>query len=950
MPIPQVLRNRCRWLCALVVLGACSVVRANCNGSTPLPLPADPACQANAAACACLANVAPTCQPTGLVLDAFIQRGACGKFGKPLTPVRPRLSVVGGTYQTFENGEIAAYTGWDGDSGAQTPGFVLSGALDHDKIDVEWGTTKPFSYEYFVLRWDIDDHSENVDAQHEDDKQQEDVKSPGSSGRHVFDAALAGTYVVYVEGCEKTGLIFKSAKCRQGWSHPVYVDHLRTLNFAVPIAPVPPPVIPGVGILDIADTVMLTNPSQIPVIEKLCVEALRSGDGDHEGEISINAALAQLQAAKLGWSCPIKPGVVKTSGQMRSDVNDAIQKAVVVSQPGTDVSGFVRTVTGLAVGAAAGAIAGALLGVVLTVVFGGLTGFLNYLPFIGAVIGAIAGVVLKDKPGDYDMRLTGLVQMIYRFPAQIDPAAQTKLVDELLTVRGKASGRKDFLWISGVPTPVLETENHLWMTESSRYLTNNLIADRLKSGGQPVPSEFDNDANGMTDWVLEGLRLFLLQDFYENNSRPYAPLAENAVRNLADFAARGQFCLQVVPAGSPAMSRRCDVARAARNVLDFLASKFAVSSSELRRAVPFRRQPPFRDYPRLLTNGGDDLAWHYLAYTGGSDFLREERFSRLMEWADENLLQAFQSDYRPPVMVTDLLRSTLSPGKAPLQRFHNTRRDANAVEIYYREPTFLISAGGKFDGGSGVASLLKDEDSWALPTTLMPAKEGNDYRDFVRIAGHIAESSRNNTCVGPGFACGLNPVLPVGLPAACLKTSGNWTFVNFADNTPGCPLDLGFYVAMYSEFCGKADCDARFGFFEAFPARNFEAFIAAVLSLNKGWTYEYDKVNVYHSPTGRDITFVLNAGKKEWGIVEYTVFPGGVPIKPERHFDKWPVADGDVMTTPKDACVFVDNLHLKERLILDHTVVNHPRRTIVPLPGRECMCPLPDRCISPRGQ
>lgn len=126
--------------------------------------------------------------------------------------------------------------------------------------------------------------------------------------------------------------------------------------------------------------------------------------------------------------------------------------------------------------------------------------------------------------------------------------------------------------------------------------------------------------------------------------------------------------------------------------------------------------------------------------------------------------------------------------------------------------------------------------------------------------------------------------------------------------------------------------------------------MAAVLALNKSWSYEYDKINVYHSPTGREITFVLNAGKKEWGIVDYKLSPGAPPAKPERRFDKWPIASGDIMTSPLKACVMVDNRHLKERLILDHTDVNHPPRTVVALPGKECTCPLPDRCISPRAQ
>ena len=926
-----------------------NIARADCTGVTSVAASVVQSCQDAGVDCSCLANVAPVCQPTGIVLDTFIERGACTKFGKPGIGVRPRLSASG-SYQTFEKGEIAAYSQWAGDSSAVTPGFVLSGALDGEKIDVEWGSTKPFSYQYYVLRWDIDDHSEAIEAQHEDDGQQLEVKSSGMSGRKVINTSRRGSYVIYVEGCEKTGFIFTSATCKQGWSHPVFVDHLAALTQPVPIPAKPSPVIPGIGILDIPDPVMLDTQEQVLVIARLCDEGLLAGDDDHAGEVSVITMLAQLQSANRGWSCPLRSGGLKSGAQMRTEINDAILKAVVVSQPGTDVGSFVRTVAGLALGAAGGAIAGALLGGVLTVVFGGLPGLLSFVPYIGAIIGAIFGVLLKDPPGDYDMRLTGLVEMVYRFPAEIDTPARAKLIDDLLTVRGPASQRKDFLWISGVPTPVLETENHLWMTESSRYITNNLLVDRYLKNGQPVPAEFDNDANGMTDWVLSGLQQFLVEDFYENNSRPYAPLVRQAIENLATLSAHGQFCLQVPPPGSPTQSRRCDVARAARNVLDFLASKFAASSNGLRRAAPFRRQPAFRDYPRLLSDGGDDLSWRYLAYTGGSEFLRDERQSRLMEWADGDLLQAFQSSYRPPVMVTDLLRTTTSATLAPLQRFRGTRRDADVVEIYYREPTFLISAGGNFDSGSGVAALSNGEDSWALPTTLMPTRAGNDYRDFVRITGDIAEGSRNNTCVGPGFACGLNPQLPVGLPAACITTDGNWTFINFDDNTPDCPLALGFYAAVFSEYCGKADCDARFGFFEAAPARNFPAYMAAVLALNKSWTYEYDKINVYHSPTGREITFVFNAGKKEWGIVDYKLSPGAPPAKPERRFDQWPIASGDIMTSPAEACVMVDNRHLKERLILDHTDVNHPRRTVIALPGRECTCPLPDRCISPRAQ
>jgi hypothetical protein len=48
-----------------------------------------------------------------------------------------------------------------------------------------------------------------------------------------------------------------------------------------------------------------------------------------------------------------------------------------------------------------------------------------------------------------------------------------------------------------------------------------------------------------------------------------------------------------------------------RSTLDFLM-RFAVSSSELRRRSI--SAPEFKSYPRLLTNGGDDMSWRS-AYT-----------------------------------------------------------------------------------------------------------------------------------------------------------------------------------------------------------------------------------------------------------------------------------------------------------------------------------------------
>src|SRR5262249_21200859 len=38
---------------------------------------------------------------------------------------------------------------------------------------------------------------------------------------------------------------------------------------------------------------------------------------------------------------------------------------------------------------------------------------------------------------------------------------------------------------------------------------------------------------------------------------------------------------------------------------------------------------------------------------------------------------------------------------------------------------------------------------------------GTDRADFIRIAGSFKDENRINTCVTKGFACGLNPIVPL---------------------------------------------------------------------------------------------------------------------------------------------------------------------------------------------
>ena len=117
-----------------------------------------------------------------------------------------------------------------------------------------------------------------------------------------------------------------------------------------------------------------------------------------------------------------------------------------------------------------------------------------------------------------------------------------------------------------------ETENHILMMTAGRYLINQVLYQRTYS------SAYDNRRNSgdgipsCTTLVLQLLRNFLSGDFSEYNSKNYQQETRWALLVLSSYAYDDEVRL------------------AARMVLDYISAKIAVSSSDLRRLVPFRRK------------------------------------------------------------------------------------------------------------------------------------------------------------------------------------------------------------------------------------------------------------------------------------------------------------------------------------------------------------------------
>ncbi|MFA7754125.1 hypothetical protein V5F01_10780 [Streptomyces sp. NRRL B-2790] len=403
--------------------------------------------------------------------------------------------------------------------------------------------------------------------------------------------------------------------------------------------------------------------------------------------------------------------------------------------------------------------------------------------------------LLGSRKGNYDMALKGLMVVLYRYKHLL---TEEEIEDLLITlVPTKLSGPLRLALHEYVfaTENAPETENHILMIESTRYLVNQMLYERL--GDQP----FDNSTNGLTAWLLDHLQQFAKHDFLEFNSRVYQRMSLHALLNLHEFATDK------------------NIRKAARIILDYSMVKFAVSSTRIRRISPFRRMKEntnnTTDHKDLFTDPqGDPLIAFFHCYVGPTD-----RDGKATPWYPDahtfNAVIGGLSSYRPPPAAYILAlekwkepgQHIFNHGKRP--QLHEADEDADGgVEIYSRFPSFLLTAGGMWlNSGYGKDEFTKYKQvAIAQSTTLLITRAFDvtgrpeldlEFSDLIRFGRWPGERWCNNTAVHRGFACGADLEIPdkwLDLTGAAWEDG--WIFLNLnADLRDYGPL--GVYVACY---------------------------------------------------------------------------------------------------------------------------------------------------------
>jgi hypothetical protein len=430
---------------------------------------------------------------------------------------------------------------------------------------------------------------------------------------------------------------------------------------------------------------------------------------------------------------------------------------------------------------------------------------------IGPGVDDLIDVLSSPPKGDYDFEQMHLIPMAYSYYDDLTSDAREHLITSLLAGgRIHGPGQDDThtcgpypeYWsragVVKLPDPlgltsinlkrIGETENHILMIMTARYLTNQLLYqrsptvffdNRRNSPAEVLASNLEEILSGLgiktrlvaphkepspgscTSLMLSLLQGMLTDDFSEYNSKPYQRFTRYALLNLCTYAYDHEVRL------------------AARMVLDYVSAHFAVSSNDLRRIVPFRRrnEDPFVAHdPKHGFMTAGILEWQDGADSTGRSFailagnirafqsLRPVQSLRPAEFPDrrqaswsirdngEDQVIDVVSDYRLPPSIHALFVN--DPHRRFYQRLHRFRhrdesenRNCDNMELYAGSPSYLITAGG--------APATYAIDPHFLGVVVGPA-EATTIQLGVAVTTSFMPTTRPNLdCGDPSYASDL---------------------------------------------------------------------------------------------------------------------------------------------------------------------------------------------------
>ncbi|MDX2002348.1 MAG: hypothetical protein SFW35_07940 [Chitinophagales bacterium] len=334
------------------------------------------------------------------------------------------------------------------------------------------------------------------------------------------------------------------------------------------------------------------------------------------------------------------------------------------------------------------------------------------------------------KNGDYDFTEIGLIGLLYIMkdrPDLLYPATQEHLVAKLLT----HSGGKPHLRMPGTLKTMQETENHILMGEISRYLRNQYLFEKGDTA-----MVFDNQKNGLEQWLLQHLRKKQERGFYEFNSMPYSGYSLTAINTLYSFAA------------SPAIRYEAEV------LLDKVVEDYTMGSYRFRRYPPFRRR-----MERVKLKGMDEDPMTSIVTTLLS-----------IQLPDRKDKPALKNEHF--AVFATLLKYRLK--QEQISKLFEEKQDYMVTIGHgYRSSPELYSAGKGYLISGGGVQRRKTSQLIPRPIVLILDDGIMTVDSCFRLCDKGSIGKWNNTGVWKDFACAASPIyIPPQYQA--IYREGNW--------------------------------------------------------------------------------------------------------------------------------------------------------------------------------
>jgi hypothetical protein len=408
---------------------------------------------------------------------------------------------------------------------------------------------------------------------------------------------------------------------------------------------------------------------------------------------------------------------------------------------------------------------------------------------------------LMNPNGDYDFNAMGFTAVFHLFkdrPDVLYPETKAYLLEHILTIDG------DDFTKNVAYTAIEDTENHILMAETSRYLKNKWLWE----DGEKSP-EFDNKNNGMEEELIQFLEEIDTYGFYEYNSAPYLGYTYSTLLVLNEFA-------------------EGEIQTLTRKLLDRLSWQYALGSYKFRHHPPHRRR--FGDgHKRNI-----DSDYHTVMYKVYAS-LYVDSLNVSISRGQHHALFAAMMSYRPPNKSMEWIL------EKPHAYFVRLGHGYNSCgEIYSGDRDYLISAGG---ANQGKRSMIMPK-----PITLFLDDDATELDEVFHMYGPGEERiDWNNTGVYEDFACTKGKVhIPKGKQP--IFTSEDWQVFTISE---------GIYLNIYSE--------NELGIMAIVRGNSPEEALNTILQQNSDKLLYHTQFN---HPNGNFIEYDLNSPKDKWVITK----------------------------------------------------------------------------------